>query len=121
VEHTPSDTCEEYYQMGLPKPSSCLLSWCARITSSTMMVLLTNSRKVQLVLSERRSCSLVEHLGIGIHRLITLLQIHEISMLALHNACWDVLHMKGFTELGPLHLVSGASGGEIGPPCSSIT
>jgi hypothetical protein len=28
----------------------------------------------------------VEHLGIGIHRLVALLQIHELSMLALHNA-----------------------------------
>jgi hypothetical protein len=42
-------------------------------------------------------------------------------MLALHNALWDVLSTKGFTELGPLHLVSRASGGEVGPPCSGIT
>jgi hypothetical protein len=97
-----------------------------------MMVLLTNSKKVQLALSTRRSCTLVdkpfmnllhevvEHLGIGIHRLAALLEIHELSMLALHNACWDVLCMKGFTELSPLHLVNGASGGEVGPPCSGI-
>jgi hypothetical protein len=42
-------------------------------------------------------------------------------MFALHNACWDVLHMKGFTKLGTLHLVSRASGGEVGPPWSGIT
>jgi hypothetical protein len=41
-------------------------------------------------------------------------------MLALHNACWDVLHMKGLTELDPLHLISRASGGEVGPPCFGI-
>jgi hypothetical protein len=28
--------------------------------------------------------------------------------------------MKGFTELGPLHMVSGASGSEVGPSRSSI-
>jgi hypothetical protein len=28
---------------------------------------------------------------------------------------------KGFTKLSPLHLVSKASGGEVGPPCSGIT
>jgi hypothetical protein len=42
-------------------------------------------------------------------------------MLALHNACWDVLHKKGFTKLDTLHLVNRASGGEVGPPCSGIT
>jgi hypothetical protein len=62
----------------------------------------------------------VEHLEIGTHRLVTLLQIHKLSMLELHNACWDVLRTKVFTELGPLHLLSGASGSEVDPPCSSI-
>jgi hypothetical protein len=52
--------------------------------------------------------------------LIALLQIHELSMLALHNACWDVLRTKGFTELDPLHLVSGVSAGEVSPTCSGI-
>jgi hypothetical protein len=41
-------------------------------------------------------------------------------MLALYNACWNVLRMVGFSELGPLHLVSGVSGGEVGPPFSGI-
>jgi hypothetical protein len=49
------------------------------------------------------------------------LKIHELSMLALHNAYWDVLRTKGFTELSPLHLVSRVSDGEVDPPCSSIT
>jgi hypothetical protein len=64
---------------------------------------------------------MVEHLGIDIHRLVALLQIHELSMLALHNASWDVLCKKGFMELSPLHLVSRASGGEVRLPCSGIT
>jgi hypothetical protein len=63
---------------------------------------------------------MVEHLGISIHRLVALLQIHELSMLALHNAYWDVLRMKGFTKPGPLHLLSRVSGGDVGPPCSGI-
>jgi hypothetical protein len=42
-------------------------------------------------------------------------------MLAPHNACWDMLRMEGFMELGPPHLLSGMSGGEVGAPCSSIT
>jgi hypothetical protein len=32
-----------------------------------------------------------------------------------------MLLTEGFTELGPLHLVSGASGDEVGPPCFGIT
>jgi hypothetical protein len=33
---------------------------------------------------------------------------------------WDMLRTEGFTELGPLHMVSRTSGGEVGPPCSFI-
>jgi hypothetical protein len=67
--------------------------------------------------------------------LIALLQIHELFVLALHNACWDMLCTEGFTklgslhlvggtsgtELGSLHLVGGTSGGEAGTPCSNVT
>jgi hypothetical protein len=52
--------------------------------------------------------------------LVTLLQIHELSVHAFHDACWNMLRTEGFTELGPLHLVSRTSGNETSPPCSGI-
>jgi hypothetical protein len=52
--------------------------------------------------------------------LVALLQIHELSVLAPHNVCWDMLRTEGFTELGPLDLISGVNDGEVGPPCSCI-
>jgi hypothetical protein len=53
--------------------------------------------------------------------LVALLQIYELSVLAFHDACQDMLRTEGITELGSLHLVSRTSSGETGPPCSSIT
>jgi hypothetical protein len=65
-------------------------------------------------------CEVVEYFGVGIHRLVALLRIHELSMLAFYDVCWNILCMEGFLKLGLLYLVSGASGGEVGPPCSGI-
>jgi hypothetical protein len=32
-------------------------------------------------------CEVVEYFGVGIHRLVALLRIHELSMLAFYDAC----------------------------------
>jgi hypothetical protein len=53
--------------------------------------------------------------------LVALLQIHELKMIAFHDACWNMLCTEGFTELDPLYLVSRTSGGETDPPCAGIT
>jgi hypothetical protein len=66
-------------------------------------------------------CQMVEQLRVVIHESSTLLQIHELLVLPQYDACQYVLIMEGLAELSQLHLVSEASGDEVGPPCSNGT
>jgi hypothetical protein len=63
---------------------------------------------------------MVEELGVVVHGSPTLLKIHELLVLPQHDTCQHMLSMEGLTKLSPLHLVSGTSGGEVGPPCPDV-
>jgi hypothetical protein len=60
---------------------------------------------------------MVEQLRVLINKSSTLLQIHEFFVLPEHDAHRNMLATEGLVELRPLHMVSGTSGSEVGPPC----
>jgi hypothetical protein len=55
------------------------------------------------------------------HRLSTLLLVHELLRVLPHLTCWDVVGAESAAELSLRHLVvHGASGVVVGPPCAGI-
>jgi hypothetical protein len=80
-----------------------LVSLWARMASSVIMMLLTNSENVPLVLSFVRHIlrQMVELLGVVVHRSSSLLEVHELLTLLPHHACGDVVGVESITEFSP--------------------
>jgi hypothetical protein len=67
-------------------------------------------------------CQVVEQLGVVMHRLATLLYVHELLAFLFNHAYLNVVGVESVAELGPRHLVvCGASGSIVGPSRAGVT